>query len=165
MQVTQIIQWWSQIRGGLLATVDKFTDEDLAYTPVEKGYAVGQIMLHVAHEEYGEIQYGLTRAIPGFPPPFPDQEYPTVGSIKDLLASVHEETVTYLNGLAVESNYQSGTRNRMVRWASPKPRRPRSSVATSPSSTPAGKPTRSGYSPATTPWPRHSRHTRRPRAP
>ena len=99
MKVAKIIQLWSQIREGLIDTVDRFADEDLTYTPVENGYSVGQIILHIAQEEYGEIQYGLTREIDEFPPQFREDEYRTIQATKALLASVHSETVTYLETL------------------------------------------------------------------
>jgi uncharacterized damage-inducible protein DinB len=99
MTVAKIIQFWSQIRADLIDTIDKFTGEDLSYTPVENGYSVGEIILHIAHEEYGEIQYGLTREIGEFPPPFPNEEYPSIRSIKGLLASVHKQTIEYLETL------------------------------------------------------------------
>jgi uncharacterized damage-inducible protein DinB len=79
---------------------DKFTDKDLGYIAFENGYSVGQIILHIAHEEYGEIQYGLTYEIDEFPPGFQEEEYQTIDSIKALLASVHNETTKYLETVA-----------------------------------------------------------------
>lgn len=99
MKVAKIIQIWSQIREGLIDTVDRFADEDLAYTPVDQGYSVGQIILHIAQEEYGEIQYGLTREIDEFPPQFRKDQYQTIQSTKALLATVHNETIKYLENL------------------------------------------------------------------
>ena len=68
MDVTKIVQFWNQIRQGLVETIEKFSNEDLDYVVYENGYSVRQIILHIAQEEYGEIQYGITREIDEFPP-------------------------------------------------------------------------------------------------
>jgi uncharacterized damage-inducible protein DinB len=99
MKVAKIIQLWSRIREGLSETIEKFADEDLNYIPFENGYSVKQILLHIAHEEYGEIQYGLTRKIDEFPPQFREDEYQNLKSIRILLASVYSETTSYLESL------------------------------------------------------------------
>jgi uncharacterized damage-inducible protein DinB len=100
MNAAKIVQLWNQIRNGLIDTVVKFTDQDLGYVPCENGYSVRQIMLHIAQEEYGEIQYGITREIDAFPPEYPQNAYPTVESIRALLASVHAQTGSYLESLS-----------------------------------------------------------------
>lgn len=99
MNVAKIIQFWGQIRHGLLDTIEKFTDEELDFVAFEGGYSVRQLILHIAQEEYGEIQYGITRAIDAFPPSYPADAYPTVESTTASLASVHKETVRFLEGL------------------------------------------------------------------
>lgn len=102
MKVTRIIQFWNQIRKGLIDTIEKFTAEELDYVAYDKGYSVRQIVLHIAQEEYGEIQYGITCEIDVFPPQYPEDAYPTIESMKALLASVHDETYTYLESLGDE---------------------------------------------------------------
>jgi uncharacterized damage-inducible protein DinB len=102
MNTTKIIQFWNQIRKGLIETIGKFSDEELNYVPFEGGYSVRQIMLHIAQEEYGEIQYGITRKLDAFPPPYAQDSYPTIDSIKGLLATVHEDTGRLLESLADE---------------------------------------------------------------
>lgn len=99
MKVAKIIQLWSHIREGLSETIEKFADGDLNYIAFENGYSVKQIILHIAHEEYGEIQYGLTRKIDEFPPRFRENEYQRLKPIKTLLASVHNETISFLESL------------------------------------------------------------------
>lgn len=96
MRMTKIEQFWNRIRKSLIETIDKFGNGDLNYIPFENGYSVRQIILHIAHEEYGEIQYGLARAIDGFPPEYREDEYQTFESLKALLASVHNQTSEYL---------------------------------------------------------------------
>ena len=99
VKAAKIIQLWGRIRAGLSATLEKFTDEDLDYIPFENGYSVRQIILHIAHEEYGEIQYGLTRKIDEFPPRYQEDKYQRLESINMLLASVHDETIDFLTNL------------------------------------------------------------------
>jgi uncharacterized damage-inducible protein DinB len=96
MSLTKIDQFWGQIRKSLIETIDKFAYGDLSFIPVEDGYSVRQIILHIAHEEYGEIQYGLAHAIDEFPPEYREDEYQTIESMKTLLASVHNQTSKYL---------------------------------------------------------------------
>ena len=96
MKAATIVQTWDRIREGLIGTIEKFTEDDLDYIAFENGYSVRQIILHIAQEEYGEIQYGLTRKIDAFPHPFRDDIYRNVESIKTLLGEVHGETIKYL---------------------------------------------------------------------
>jgi uncharacterized damage-inducible protein DinB len=99
MKSEKIKQYWSGVRVGLIDTIEKFSEEDLSYISFESGYSVGQIILHIAQEEYGEIQYGLTREIDEFPPAFADEKYQTLASIKTLLARVHGDTIKFLDTL------------------------------------------------------------------
>jgi uncharacterized damage-inducible protein DinB len=102
MKVTKIIQFWKQVRKGLIDTIEKFSGEDLNYIAHKNGYSVRQIILHIAQEEYGEIQYGITREIDEFPPLYVEHSYPTIESLKALLAGVHKETIGYLESLVDE---------------------------------------------------------------
>jgi uncharacterized damage-inducible protein DinB len=111
MNVARIVQFWNRIRNGLIDTLAKFTDEELGFVACENGYSVRQIMLHIAQEEYGEIQYGITREIETFPPEYREDAYPTLESIKALLASVHNQTCSYLESLTdkdLESEIEAG---------------------------------------------------------
>jgi uncharacterized damage-inducible protein DinB len=117
MKVAKIIQIWSQIRAGLLDTINKFTDKDLDYIAFENGYSVKQIILHIAHEEYGEIHYGMTRKLDEFPPQFQESDYQSLESIRALLANVHSETIAYLESLddnELENEFEAG-------WGETKP--------------------------------------------
>jgi uncharacterized damage-inducible protein DinB len=99
MNAEKIIQLWARIREGTIETIDKFTDRDLAFTAFEGGYSVGEIIQHIAHEEFGEIQYGLTFSLDHFPTQFGDERYATIKSLKDLLSETHDETIAYLRSL------------------------------------------------------------------
>lgn len=99
MDREKVIRVWNQLRGDLLDTIAKFNSEDLDFIPFEGSYSVREIILHIAQEEYGEIQYGLTRKLDEFPDKFPVAEYTTVESLAALLTKVHDETVAYLRSL------------------------------------------------------------------
>lgn len=99
MQTEHIIQHWNRIREGLDQTIAKFNPEDLDFRPIEGGYSVREIILHIAQEEYGEIQYGLTRQLGEFPGPFSAQDHPTLPSLTSLLERIHSETLDYLQSL------------------------------------------------------------------
>lgn len=102
MDVTKIVQFWNQIRQDLVDTIEKFYNENLNYVMYENGYSVRQIILHIAQEEYGEIQYGITREIDEFPPPYEEGSYPTIEAVKTLLAGVHKTTLGYIESLTDE---------------------------------------------------------------
>lgn len=97
MKVEQIKTQWLRIREGLISTMEKFSQDDLDFIPVAGGFTVREILLHIAQEEYGEIQYGLTRKLASFPDPYPAQDFPALPEINELLASVHAETLAYLD--------------------------------------------------------------------
>ncbi|NIS79834.1 MAG: DUF664 domain-containing protein [Anaerolineales bacterium] len=99
MSLEKIIRFWKQIRKGLIKTIERFADEELTFVAFDNGYSVRQIILHIAQEEYGEIQYGITRKIDAFPPEYQEDSYPTIESLKALLANVHKETFTYIESL------------------------------------------------------------------
>ena len=90
---------WAEVRAGLLATIDKFSDDELSSHPVPRAYSVAETMLHIANEEDGEIRFGITRELSEFPPPFDAQRYRDKPAIIGLLSDVHARTVTYLQGL------------------------------------------------------------------
>jgi uncharacterized damage-inducible protein DinB len=84
----------------LLATADKFSDEQLTYRPAPHSYSVAETMLHIANEEEGEIRYGITRELAAFPAGFDAREYVERTAIVAILAEVHARTVIYLQGLS-----------------------------------------------------------------
>jgi uncharacterized damage-inducible protein DinB len=103
MNVEWILSCWERVRGGLTETIDQFTEEELSYIAYEGGYSVGQIILHIAQEELGEIQYGITRELSEFPQRSSLDEYPTINTIKELLEHVRLRTCSYLEGLDDEA--------------------------------------------------------------
>lgn len=106
MDGIRMIDHWRSVRAGLIETIDKFSDEDLDFKPFHGSWSVRQMILHIAQEEHGEFCYGITRELPNFPKEYPPEAYPTLDSIKDLLASVHVEVETYLSKLREHELYR-----------------------------------------------------------
>jgi uncharacterized damage-inducible protein DinB len=90
---------WAQVREGLLATIDKFSDGELGFQPVAGGYSVAQLMLHIANEEDIEVGYALARRLDTLPPPPAAARFTTKVSIVAALQESHARTVAYLDGL------------------------------------------------------------------
>jgi uncharacterized damage-inducible protein DinB len=90
---------WAQVRAGLLETIERFSDAELAYRPFEGAHSVGEIILHIAHEEDIEVRYGLAKQAADLPPPYESARYQDKTSILGPLAEVHEFTNDYLAGL------------------------------------------------------------------
>jgi uncharacterized damage-inducible protein DinB len=90
---------WAAVRAGLLETVAKFDDADLDFAPFDGAYSVRRLVLHIAHEEYGEVQHGITQALPSWPEDFDPAAYPSRAALESKLAEVHTETVRLLAAL------------------------------------------------------------------
>jgi uncharacterized damage-inducible protein DinB len=86
---------WVQVRVGLLATIDKFGDQELAFRTPD-GRTVAEIMLHIAHEEAIEVSYAVTRELDALPDAYNVQDYTTKAPIVAVLSGVHEPTLVYL---------------------------------------------------------------------
>jgi uncharacterized damage-inducible protein DinB len=88
---------WEQVREGLLATIDKFSEAELAHQAFEGAMPVGRIALHIADAEEGWFQYVVTRQRSGWPDEYVLENYPAKADIKALLAEVHERTLALLD--------------------------------------------------------------------
>jgi uncharacterized damage-inducible protein DinB len=102
MQAAKLFHLWDRIRFGTVGTIEMFDEDELDFISYRGGYSVRQIILHIAQEEYGEIQYGITGEIDEFPPEYPPESYPTIDSLKGLLADVHDKTRKYLESISNE---------------------------------------------------------------
>ena len=100
MNIEYVIMRWKTVRSGLLATIDKFRDEELDFRPFAASWSSRQIMLHIAQEEHGEFAYGIVQTLSDFPPEYNAPDYATIELIKSLLESVHAQTLDYLTTLA-----------------------------------------------------------------
>lgn len=94
-----LIEYWARVRGGTMATLDKFEEDELGWTPIQGGYSIREICLHIAHEEEIEISHGAAGSQPVLPESFPASDYPSKASIHALWMGVHARTMDYLQTL------------------------------------------------------------------
>jgi uncharacterized damage-inducible protein DinB len=88
---------WPPIREGLLAIIDAFEHEDLGYVPVEGGWAVGRIILHISSAANYWLHSGILSPINIYRPGVNDlAHYPTLAAIKVFLAEEHARTLKLL---------------------------------------------------------------------
>jgi uncharacterized damage-inducible protein DinB len=99
MDKRYLISQWDSVRSGLHATVDKFTDSDLDFKPFGDAMSVRELILHIAHEEHGELRLGIMQDISEFPPAYPADEYGSLAEIRARLDSVHADTMDYIDTL------------------------------------------------------------------
>ena len=98
--VQNLLDRWANVRARLLETVDKFADTELDFRPFPTSWSVRSLMLHIAHEENGEFNHGLTQILAEFPPECDPAHYPDRAALKALLAQVHEPNRAYLAALS-----------------------------------------------------------------
>ncbi len=98
MNLSQMFAHWEQVRVDLLATIDKFSDEELSYAPYSGAWPVGKTLLHITDCE----DYWLHVVIqPVLDPEFSYElaDYPTKAAIKPVLDQAHRRTLALLDRL------------------------------------------------------------------
>ena len=98
MKPNQLFAHWGQVRADLLATMDKFSQEELSFTPFRKSWPVGQIFLHIADCEDNWL-HGVVR---GEYKPwifYNFSDYPSKPAILEVLDRAHAKTVAFLSEL------------------------------------------------------------------
>jgi uncharacterized damage-inducible protein DinB len=119
MKLSEMFGHWEQVRADLIATMDKFSDDELAYVPFKGAWPVGKIMLHIAETEdfwlhslvrrelESEIDYELA-------------DYPTKAAIKGTLERARNRTVPLLDSLTegdLDKRYTlPGGQSLSLRW-------------------------------------------------
>jgi uncharacterized damage-inducible protein DinB len=98
MKPGQYFNHWEQVRSDLLATIDKFSDDELIYTPFEGSWPVGQIMLHIAECEDHWL-HGLVRQEIQMPVCYDLADHLGKAAIKDVLEVAHSRTLGFLDDL------------------------------------------------------------------
>jgi uncharacterized damage-inducible protein DinB len=98
MKPSQIFAHWGQIRADLLATMDKFSQEELSFTPFKGSWPVGQILLHIADCEDNWL-HGVVRG--DFKPWifYNFSDYPTKSAILEVLDHAHAKTIALFSEL------------------------------------------------------------------
>jgi uncharacterized damage-inducible protein DinB len=95
MQLNTMFTHWSQVRADLLATIDKFSDAELNFTPYPGAWPVGQVMLHIADcEDYW--LHCLVQKIISPDVLYQLADYPTKAAIQRRLHEAHQRTVALL---------------------------------------------------------------------
>lgn len=95
MDLDYLLTRWQNVRAGSIETIDKFQADELDFTPYPGSRSVREIMLHIAHEEYGEFAHGVAQTLNEFPPEYSPKDYSSKDDIKILLESVHRQTLDY----------------------------------------------------------------------
>ena len=99
MDIEYVISHWENVRIGLVETINKFRDDELDYRPFAEAWSVRQLMLHIAQEENGEFNHGITQTLTEFPSEYPIAVFSTIAAIQALLESVHAPTLEYLKSM------------------------------------------------------------------
>lgn len=94
---------WANVRSKLMDVIGRFEDRDLGFRPFDSSWTVQELMLHIAQEELGEVQHGITRELAGWPDAFEGTAYPSIASIKALLDGVHARTQALTGALDDEA--------------------------------------------------------------
>ncbi|MGB3715483.1 MAG: DinB family protein [Candidatus Promineifilaceae bacterium] len=99
MTLRIILSNWDRIRTKLVETIDCFEEQDLSFHPRSGLWTVRELMIHIAHEEMGEVGFGIIQELQEWPPDYDPSDYETIDSIKRLLSAVHAHTLDYLETL------------------------------------------------------------------
>ena len=100
MNANELFGHWGVVRRGLVRALDSLADEQLDFVPREGLWSLGTVARHIAVAEEGWFRYVVIRERDGWPD-YAVEDYPTVESIKGLLADVRARTVAYLEGIDV----------------------------------------------------------------
>jgi uncharacterized damage-inducible protein DinB len=96
MNAKELFGHWAEVRQGLFQALDRLSDAQLEFVPREGLWSLGKVARHIADAEEGWFRYVVTREHREWPADSSPQDYPTVGSVKALLAEVHARTEAYL---------------------------------------------------------------------
>jgi uncharacterized damage-inducible protein DinB len=86
MNASELFGHWNEVRNGLLAALDKLTETQLDFTPRDGLRSLRETVVHIADTEDGWLRNRWHEN-----PPQP-ADYPTVASLKALLAQQHAIT-------------------------------------------------------------------------
>ncbi len=98
MKPSEMFSHWEQVRGSLLAMIDRFNQEDLTFSPFKGSWSVGQIMLHIADCEDNWLHGVVRQEVK--PWIFYDlADYPSLGAIREMLERAHNRTIAFMDSL------------------------------------------------------------------
>ena len=90
MNAKELFQHWEEVRLGLVAGLDKLADAQLDFTPREGLWSLRETVVHIAGTEDGWLRCYTANQWHENPPEA--KNYPTVASLKRLLAEAHART-------------------------------------------------------------------------
>jgi uncharacterized damage-inducible protein DinB len=90
MNATELFQRWSEVRAGLVTALEKLADAQLDFTPRQGLWSLRETVVHIAGTEDGWLRSYTANRWHENPPEARD--YPTVESLKNLLAEAHART-------------------------------------------------------------------------
>lgn len=99
MKLSEMFAHWKLVHADTLATIDKFRDEELFFTPFPGSWTVGQLMVHIPDTEEFWFREVIEEK---YPTPFEGyrpEDYPTVEAVRTLLIQVHTRTEAWLETL------------------------------------------------------------------
>ncbi len=96
MNAKELFGHWAEVRDGLLQALNKLTDAQLEFVPRQGLWSLGTVARHIASAEEGWFRFAVTRELDEWPADYTAEDYPTVKSVKALLAEVHARTEAYL---------------------------------------------------------------------
>lgn len=96
MKTTTLFHHWTEVRQGLTQALDSLTDAQLDFVPRPGLWSLRETVTHMAGTEDGWLRYCAFHVIDGWEEAnYPPENYPTVASLKALLAEVHERCMAY----------------------------------------------------------------------
>ncbi len=118
MKLSETFAHWNQVRADLLATIDKFGDDELLFVPFKGAWPVGKIMLHIAEAEdfwlHTLVQRELDREAD-----YELADYPTKSAIKGVLDRARSRTIVLLDHLSehhLDTVYTLRNESLTLRW-------------------------------------------------
>ena len=91
MNTKDLFAHWNEVRSGLLSALDLLTDSQLDFKPREGLWTVRETVVHLAGTEDGWLRYyTANRWHENIPQA---EDYPTIASLKELLAEMHRRTL------------------------------------------------------------------------
>lgn len=96
MENTELFKHWKEVRGGLLAALDKLTDAQLDFTPREGLWTLREIVVHLAGTEQGWLRHYTANRWHENEPKATD--YHSIESLKAFLAKEHAVTEEQFSG-------------------------------------------------------------------
>lgn len=94
MEKDYLLSHWPEVRQGLLNLLDHFSEEDLVYIPVEGGWPVGRILLHIGSAAEYWLHSGILSSIASYQRgKYTLENYPTRAAIKSYLNEEYQKTM------------------------------------------------------------------------